>query len=192
MLAVWILLIFLASLLLLLAVPLELSFRARLEQGQRTGDGQVRWLFGLVRLRLPFKAKAGKKNQVGKPKRRRHRKRRQSPLAVLSVEGIVTHVLIFVRRLLRAVRIRRLTVEAHLGLDDPADTGRLWAVVGPVGGMLASTGPAALNLQPDFDGEVLTVNSEGRIQLVPLQLVALAVIFFLSPKTLRAMRAMRS
>lgn len=112
-------------------------------------------------------------------------------MGALSVEGFIGSVLTLVRRLLAAIHIRHLTVRARLGLDDPADTGRLWAVMGPVSALLALPKAARIDIEPDFADQVLMFTGDGHIRVVPLELLILVLVFLLSPKTLRAYWAMR-
>jgi hypothetical protein len=74
-LVVWILLAFLASLLALLAVPVDLAFSVKRHEGRQEGSGTIGWLFGLVRLHLG-KPKVRAHAKQERPKvRRRHPKR---------------------------------------------------------------------------------------------------------------------
>jgi len=188
---VWTLLSLLLLMVLLLAVPLEWGFYVQLREGHRSAESRIFWLFGLVRFRVSSgtgersKPKAAAKAQ--KPKRRR-----ANPMAVVGVEGFIGRVLTLVRRLLGAIHIQHLDMQGRLGLGDPADTGRLWSVVGPLSAILAVPQATRIHLEPDFSDLVLELQSRGRIRLVPLRLVSLALGFLLSATTMRAFKAMRS
>jgi hypothetical protein len=78
----------------------------------------------------------------------------------------------------------------RLGLGDPADTGRLWAVVGPLCAV-AQLRNAELRIEPEFVDPVLEFHADGRVRLVPLRFLGLAVAFALSPPTIRAWRTLR-
>jgi hypothetical protein len=79
-----------------------------------------------------------------------------------------------------------LRLDLRLGLGDPADTGRLWAVVGPLAVMAQDLRSVQLRIEPEFMEPVLEFEAEGRMRFMPLRLVALAIAFALSPAAIRA------
>jgi hypothetical protein len=191
-LVVWILLAFLASLLALLTVPVDLAFSVQRHDGRQEGSGTLGWLFGLVRLRLGKpKVRAQAKPECPKIKRR-HRKRggARHIMAMLRIEGFGWRLLRLAQDLLRRIHIRDLSLEVRLGLDDPADTGRLWAVVGPLSAILTLPPVTRVAIEPEFTSEVLEVDGKGRIRIIPIQLLFVILVFVLSPSTLRALYTM--
>jgi hypothetical protein len=96
------------------------------------------------------------------------------------------------RDLLRRIYIRDLSMEVRLGLDDPADTGRLWAVVGPLAAILTLPPLTRVAIEPEFTSEALEVDGKGCIRIIPIQLLFVMLVFVLSPSTLRALRTMRA
>ena len=179
MLVVWIILAFLASLLALLAVPVDLAFSFQRREGRREGSGTLGWLFGLVRLRLG-EPKVRARVRPERPKlKRRHRRHGGGRLLRL------------VRDQIRRIHIRDLSMEVRLGLDDPADTGRLWAVVGPLAAILPVPPVARVAIEPEFTSEAFEVYGKGRIRIIPIQLLFVMLVFLLSPSALRALHAMR-
>jgi len=182
--------------LLLLAVPVSVDFRV---QGMEPLNGRVgvRWMFGLVKLRLPFP-------RAGEPRRSRE----EEPTAARDVDGSAPHgrgrnvlaalrqaafrrrIHRLVRDLVRAVHVQRVHLLMRLGLGDPADTGRLWALVGPVNAV-ARWRDVDIRIEPDFLEPVLEFEADGRVEIVPLRFVVLAVGFAFSPPTLRAWRTLR-
>lgn len=194
MVLVWSLLTVLVCLVALLAVPLEWTFTVRLEQGEREADSHICWLFGLVRFRTSGspEADAKAKPKTRKPKKPKTTRDRSSPLAAASVEGFVGRLLTLIRRLLSAVHIHHLNLNARLGLGDAADTGRLWGFIGPLSVLLNRPSVSRIYVEPEFYNEVFTVKTDGRIQVIPLHLISLVLGFLLSFNTLRAYRAMRT
>jgi hypothetical protein len=182
----------LTGLLLLLAVPVELAFSVQRHAGQQESGATFGWLFGLVRLPL---GRPGRRapSRVGKHKAGRGKGPGPRRLmAMLRSEGFTRRLLGLARDLLRRIQIRELNLAVRLGLDDPADTGRLWALVGPVIALLPLPTAASLAVTPDFHAEAFDVDGRGRIRVIPLQLLATLVVFALSPTTFRALYAMRS
>lgn len=177
-----------ALLLVLLAVPVELAFRVA---GRPSPAGQVTivWLFGWVTLPLDVGAPGAAPARHGPPATR---PRRRLPLGALwRRKDFRRRALRFARELAGTLRVRQLRLRLRCGLDDPADTGRLWAVVGPLALLLPGRG-ADLRIEPDFGQAVLDWEGEGRLRLVPLRPVLLALGFAFSPVSLRTWRALRS
>ena len=190
----------LLGLVALLAVPLGVAFRL---EGIETFAGRVtiRWLFGLVRVRIPFpgaRKPAEKPKPAAEPEARRKRARPGARgrgarvLAVLRRADFRRRALTLVEDLVRAVHVTRLRLRMRLGLGDPADTGRLWALVGPLAAASDGLRGADVWIEPEFVEPVLEFEARGRLQVVPLRVLALAVAFALSPASIRAWRTLWS
>lgn len=189
----------LAGLALALAVPVDVSFRL---EGAGPVQGQIAlgWAFGLARLRFripgarePRSARAVRKAErkaARKRERPGRRRRRANVLPLLGQAPFRRRVQRLVADLVRAAHLRELRLRVRLGLGDPADTGRLWAFMGPLGALARSLPGAEVRLEPEFVEPVLELQAHGRLRLVPLQLLALAVAFALSPPSVRAWRSL--
>jgi hypothetical protein len=185
----------------LLALPLDVAFR--LEAVERF-DGQVtiRWLFGLVRVRFPV-ARSGAARRTQRPapplepeaapapRKPARRGARPHVFAVLGQAAFRRRVYRLARDLVRAAHLRGLELRLRLGLGDPADTGRLWALVGPLGAFARNLRRADVRIEPAFTDPVFELRAQGQARLVPLQLLALAVAFVLSPASIRAWLTLR-
>ena len=79
----------------------------------------------------------------------------------------------------------------RIGLDDPADTGRLWALVGPVSGLLANIHEVSIEIEPEFFETIIELNSNGTIRVIPLQIIFLTAALLLSPPFWQGMQQMR-
>lgn len=168
---------------LLLALPVELSFRLRRVQGQSTMQGRVRALGGLVR--LPVARSDAPRRKA--PTRRSPDRPRRGPVpvpALLRERDLFARLGRLLRRLLHRIRIDELELRARLGLGDPADTGRAWAVVGPVAALLVALPCARVRIDPDFTAEVLEVDGSGRVRVVPLAVIAVLLAFAFAPANL--------
>lgn len=187
----WALAGLLLLLVVLLAIPVELKFDLRRWEGEGKSSVALVWLFGAVRLPLSSKGRSmpKKPRKVEQGKEGRSRAGPGRMLAMLQTEGFPGRVLQLARDLFRRIRIRDLSLDARLGLDDPADTGWLWGVVGPLAAMLPASRAMQVSVQPDFAAEVFEYQGRGHISLIPLQVLALLVAFALSPVTLRALHA---
>ena len=192
MLIVWILFALLASLLLLLAIPVDLAFSVQRQEGRQEGRGSLGWLFGLVRLPLGKPKMRAQAMPARLKIKRRHRKRggARRIMAMFRIEGFGWRLLRLARDLLRRIHIRELSLEIRLGLGDPADTGRLWSLVGPLAAMLALPSVTRVAIEPEFTAEALEIDGKGHIRIIPIQLLLVILVFVLSPTTLRALYTM--
>lgn len=188
-------LIIVMVLIVLLAVPVGVDYRCDWQQGFR-GEASLQWLFGLVRLRLaPSRAgkpaggkKRAKAEPASKPKKAR---KKRDLLAALRQKAFRQRMLRFARDLWHAFRKRDLQLRIRVGLGDPADTGRLWALFGPLSGLLSNVEDASIELEPDFVDTVFELDSRGSVSVIPLQLLYLVLGLLLSPPFWRGMRRMR-
>ena len=178
----------------LLAIPV--SFRYRVAWGRETRrEFRLRWLFGLVEVELPRAggdSPAEKRAPLAKTRHReREARRKGNPAAALRHAPFRRRMLQFVRGLWRAIEKHDFRLRLRIGLGDPADTGQLWAFVGPLAGLLAGCRQAAVEIEPEFVDAVFELDSSGEIRVVPLRLVGLVLGLLLSPAAWRGLRLMR-
>ena len=183
-------------LVLLLIVPVDVAFRF---EGIAAYKGQVtiRWLFGLVRFRIRVpgvvKPEPGTEPEAAaRPAKPEERRGRPNILAVLRQAAFRRRVYRLVTDLVRATHLHQFRLRMRLGLGDPADTGRLWAFVGPLNALAQNLRTAEVRIEPEFMDPVLEFQVHGRLLLVPLQFLALAIAFALSPASIRAWRTLRA
>jgi hypothetical protein len=180
----------LLALALLLAVPVAVAFRfQRVEAFE--GRITVRWLFGVVRFDIQIPGNA--KPAPARPKPRAKPGKRgagRRMLAVLRQTAFRRRMLRLLRDLVAAAHLRRLDLRMRLGLGDPADTGRLWAFVGPLNAAAGNLRGVEVQIEPEFVDPLFELHCAGRLFVVPLQLLALAIAFALSPASLRAWRTL--
>lgn len=105
--------------------------------------------------------------------------------AFVQSRGLLRRARRYAGSIQRAIRVRELVGVARIGLDDPADTGELWGMVGPASVLLARRYPG-FAIVPSFAGEEIDIEGRCRIAVVPLELLATTVAFALSPPFLRA------
>lgn len=170
----------------LLAVPVDLGFEAHRRE-RTTARVTLRWLWGGVRLPLP---EGNGKRRRARPGRRARKPRRPSgarrALAVLRSPGFPRRVVRLLGALRARVHVRRLALTARLGLDDPADTGRLWGMMGPVAALAALPATARVAITPEFTGARFELDARGEVRVVPAAILVTLVAFLLAPATLRA------
>ena len=192
------LLVFLLIVLALLTVPFSIHFHVHWPQP----DGQairVRWAFGLVRFRIRPRPltrvakKAESKPASDRIHNRIHKRmslRRRNALAVIRNHRFRARMMQFFGDLLRALRIRDFLLRVRIGLGDPADTGSLWAIVGPISGFFSGSSGGTVWIEPDFADSTVELNSSGHILIIPIQLIGLIVALMLSPRFWSGIRQM--
>ena len=152
----------------------------------------VRLMFGLIRLpipsrfiRSPFRRPSRRKEYRG----RRSQSRLRRFMILFKGKGFFRRVLRFISDMYRAVHIRILSLYCVLGLDDPADTGRLWAVIGPISNIIADLYLPDILIEPDFTAETFFVEGKGEIRVIPVRILYIVTLFLMSPSTIRALWA---
>ncbi len=185
-------LIFIAVL-VVLAIPVTLVFRLSWPQKDRR-DVAVRWFFWRIRL----DAGAGAEPKRDKSRDERARKRDGSSptqagdvLAALRYAPFRRRLMRFVGDVWSSIQKRDVFIHLRLGLGDPADTGQLWALLGPLAGMLATVDDASIRIDPDFVDAAVEVDAGGELRVVPLRLIGQAVMLMLSPDFRHGLRRMR-
>ena len=192
---------FLLLLIGLLAIPVALTFKVSWE-GALEKDIELQWLFGLIQVRIPSgRSKAldpakSREPAVEKAEQKARRIGRSRPKpnfsALVRQKAFRRRAIRFVRDMWRAVKKQDVVLRVRVGLGDPADTGQLWAVVGPMAGILASIQHASITVEPEFFDARLELDSSGSIRLIPLQIVFLTCALLLSPPVWQGLRQMRA
>lgn len=165
----------------LLAVPIELYVRASSEDTP-PARLHVEWLFGWLRTEL---RPSGSGPPAGRPGWLR------DLVAIWNAE-LQEQVVALFRELRRRILLRELRVRGRIGLGDPADTGRAWAVIAPLASAAHALPNVDVRLEPDFFEAGVHGETRGRVRLVPIQLLRPLVAFGGSRPTRRAVRELRS
>lgn len=175
-----------AGVLLLLAIPVHLRLAIQRDP-EIEASVRVTWLFGLVRFRAlprPQKATSPRPSAAreGAEEKRRPRLPRRVVRGLLD-PALRQRALRFARDVLRSLRPRDSWVFARIGFDDPADTGRLWGCLGPLGALTSSPN---VQLEPVFGAACLRFRAGTHVRVVPGRLLFSMAAFLLSPPVLRA------
>lgn len=176
-----------------LAVPFTVTFQiAR----PRRADNELRieWGFGPVQLRIPTSIVT----QTKRTERAAAKTDGTPRTGARKIAGgfrepaFRRRLFRFARDAWRAVEKHDVRVVARLGVGDPADTGRLWAILGPASGWLTNLDGASVRIEPDFLAETFELESSGRVRVSPLRLLLLAAGLLLSPDLWRGVYQMRA
>jgi len=188
--------IFVVLLLLgLLAIPIDLVYRVSW-RGKLQGELQLSWLFHLLRVRIPLERTPSTQppkqtRNLQKHRRKSHSKYRTNPLAAWRHRSFRRRIIRFLQDLWQAIHKRDMYLQLQIGLDDPADTGQLWAVMGPLSAVLTQIQTVQIDIVPDFSDSHLEITSYGDIRIIPLQLLTLSLAMLLSPPFWSGMQQMR-
>ena len=186
--------IFLSLIVILLAMPVTLTYQFSWKEAP-SADLRLNWAFGLVRADVsPDLAEPGPdKPQVTRKKAARRGKStgRKNFMAAIRQAPFRRRMLRFVSDLWRTIHKKNVQLLVRLGLGDPADTGQLWAVLGPLSGMLARLRDIRVTIEPDFLDATLEVDSSGTIRMIPLQIAIIVFGLLFSPPIWRGIMSMR-
>lgn len=189
--------VFLLLLVAVLAIPVVLSFQISRQQDFR-GNIRLQWLFGIVQVNIPLlqpKATEAAKAEVSKPKKKTPKPssgKGTKPIAVIRNRKFRRRMFQFFRDFWRAVHKEEIRLHIRVGLGDPADTGQLWAILGPLAGVLTNIQEARIDIQPEFIDSCFELESSGNIRLVPLQMLFLVLGLMMSPIFWQGMKHMRA
>ena len=176
----------------LLAIPFEIIFKIQSQQ-ERQSDIAIVWLFGVVR--FPISGAPGRPSK--KPKKTKKSSKRKGKTNFRAIKSLFfnarfrNRLIKFVKDVFKTIHIISFYLRIRLGLDDPADTGRLWAYLGPLAVYLTNLSNATISLVPDFQTETLDYDGSGRVRIVPLQVIFTVLAFVFSPITIQALWRMR-
>ncbi len=182
-----------AGVLALLAIPVDVRLSVDCRETW-SGQASVRWLLGVVRLSgsAPPETKNAERLARAQTRKRRRSKRKGSRIpwrgmrAALTSPGFARRGLQFAPRVVSVIRFRSLSGSARIGLDDPADTGLLWGVLGPLSTGIAALPFANIRIEPEFANPTFVAHGTANVRVVPARLAWTVVAFLISPVTVRA------
>jgi len=187
--------VFLLVLIALLAIPVTLIYHVSWQQAFH-GDIKLQWAFGLIRVRLPLFQSKPPSTEGNEPAQKISQKKTSpgqplNPLAVFRQKSFRRRIIQFIRAIWHAIHKRDISLRIRIGLSDPADTGQLWAIVGPVSGILANIQQVSIEIEPVFFDTTFELDSCGNIRVVPLQMIYLTLGLLLSPSVWQGIKQMR-
>lgn len=149
------------------------------------------WLFGLISPELGRERKP-KARQPSKAKRKR-RIGLRTIWRILRTRGLLTKVKNLAGDVLSQIKIKEIAVNLRLGLDDPADTGLVFAVIGAAKPFLKLPRQYELTIQPSLSAQPFFQGYlRGVLRLQPIRLVIPFGRFIFSLTMLRVLRILAS
>ena len=173
----------------LLCVPIDLVFRTKIE-GKIKSSVRLVWLFGLVSKDcIQTKKKPEESNIEQEQKSSDWTQGIRITLEVIRIKGLPGQLVRLIKRILRHIRVRELVANLKLGLDNPADTGLLFAFAAPFNLLLSHLSPHRIRIEPSFASDTLIEGRlYGTVRLRPVQLAVPLLGFAFSFPTLRAVK----
>lgn len=175
--------------LLVLAMPVDVAFHVSSDDISQSGLSLC-WGFGLLRKDV------GKKNSISAKLANRQMppifqsgvrtKHGKSAMVFLRTPGMPARLLRLAGDFLRQLRVQQFHLHLSLGLDDPADTGRLYGALSPVVLLVACIPNMDFRVWPDFSQAVFQAKGQGQLRVIPLAVLWVILGFLASPTFWRA------
>lgn len=172
---------------LCLCIPIELVFYVNTATRPKIRLRLV-WFFGLISKELRHSEEKPKKKAISEHDTRIDDwlQRIKFPLDILQTKGLFRRVIIFVKKIVKCFHVKELAANLKVDLDNPADTGRLFAVLAPLNLAITYFLPYPVKIEPSFTGETIIAGYlNGAIKLIPIQIAASFIWFAFSLPFLR-------
>jgi hypothetical protein len=157
---------------LILCVPIEIVLHAN-TGGRPKFSVRLIWLFGLIKTEI---ARAQQKSSEKFEPKSEHKpgidwpQRLKAAFEILQTRGLLKQLGIFLRRAFKSVHIRELAANLKVDLENPADTGLLFAFIAPANLALNYFLPYPIKIEPVFTGDsFLSGYFNCGVRLLPIQ-----------------------
>ena len=178
---------------LILCVPIDMSFHMEV-YGRPKFKMRLVWLFGLVNKELGRKKREPDENEKvteGKPRRTKWRIKARTILQIIKTKDLLRHLGSLLRDIISRLKIKDFSANFRVGLDDPADTGILFATIGAATSLINPYWHHQIRVEPSFEDEVVFEgDSCGTIRLSPIQLAPPLMRFVFSLSTIRVLKVL--
>ena len=171
--------------LLVLCIPFEMTFDMQATD-HPAFRARVLWGFGLIRKELAATRKAGENmcEDDAKPKPQKRDIGGAALIQIIKSKKLLSQLRRLAIDTLRCLRLKAFTADLRIGLDDPADTGLLFALIGPAVVCLRAIWPHPIRVAPSFAEEaVIEGYAHGTVRVHPIQLILPFVRFAFSLST---------
>lgn len=178
-----------------LLFPVKISFKSVRSGGTLNGSLGISWIIFLFTYSV--KEKESKIHIFGRsisrhtspqrkpevPETKRKRKKSGKMPLVKDFLNMTGPLLRLLKDLIFAFRIKYLDIEVSFGLKEPAYTGIITGFLHALG--LSRTGHN-IRWTPDFTGQALYWDANGKVDLVPVRLIPPVARFITNPQVLRS------
>ena len=180
-----------ALIVIVLYVPLEMVLDTDV-YGKPKFRLRFSWLFGLVsREIIPRKEKPAEKKKAAKGRKKRGLRDVKFILRIIRTKGVLKKLKELLKDVFSCLKFRDMVADFRIGLGDPADTGLLFAIIGPATAFFGSSHLHQIRFEPSFsDDAVLQGYSHGKVRLHPIRLVPPFLKFVFSLTTIRVVKTL--
>lgn len=177
----------------LLSIPLSLKFDLNSDRGSHNSVELV-WLFGLVRTQVPLRQAKLQSSDTddADDSIEDSNTDNMSAFKVILNKTFRQRILRFISDVWHSIEKNNVEINVKAGLDDPADTGCLWAVIGPIAGYLNTLRQLSVSIEPNFVHAELALNSSGSVRFRPLKVILISIGLLLSPPFWQGVRRMQA
>ncbi len=178
---------------LILCVPLYMAIHADV-YGKPKFRMRFSWLFGTVSKEITRKEKKPEeKKEYVKGKGKRGRGDRRVIFKILRTKGVLRQFKALLKDTLSHFNFRHSVTDFKIGFGDPADTGFVFAIIGPAMAFLGSSSRHRIRLEPYFGDEAtLEGYSHGIVRVQPIRLIPPVLKFAFSLTAMRVVRILIS
>ena len=158
---------------LLLCIPVETTAALDTESGKKFSL-IMSWFFGIV------KKDIGNRRQKRIRERTKSKRKKRLPSMpdinfasqIANAGGILKRLKALITGIIRQLKITEITGDLVVGLEDPAQTGMLFAFIGPANALLNLHPRYNVSIRPFFDDEnILKGTLYGNVKVQPIRLV---------------------
>ncbi len=180
-------------LVMLLSIPVLLWFEFDLNQ---TSDNKIEmgWFFGWIKFQIPLQQKTDPPPNYtsNKPNEQKSEKSGKSIFKLMLQKRFRQRLITYFSDVWRAIAKKDIKFHMKIGLDDPADTGQLWAIVGPTSVLLAQAQQMSLVVEPDFTTTKFEFDGQGTLRVIPLMIIFITLKLLCSPAVWQGLRQIRA
>jgi len=169
---------FLLFCLVLLSIPVDLSFYLEKEETLEY-QAKLCLLFGFIT--IDMNREHGKAEKSVVPKKQKSGK--ADLMSLFRSKAFIKRLIRLMLDLLHSCRIKELNLHCRIGLGDPADTGMLAGILWPLLLPWKHT-----ILKTDFQEAVFEGYCKMKIRIFPILIIGNILAFMFSPVTVRAMK----
>jgi hypothetical protein len=156
-------------------IPINVAFSIDTSANPRF-QVQTCWLYGLVKWKLG----SPHHTVVKEDKKKRLGLSRRTLLKMVTTSGLMNNTFMLVWSVFRRIRLKELKIDLKVGLDDPAETGMLFALVGPVLPLVNLPRQCYVNVEPSFREATLDGQALVSLSILPISLAVPVMKFVFS------------
>ncbi len=171
---------------LLLIIPAEIFFKFY-NSGSQDRIIHLTILFGLFRFKIyPKNVPANEITKIKNSRKKSGRANAYKYSKLLRNSKLIDKTYNTIRSFLYSLKPSINYFYLRLGLADPSDTGLLWGIMGPISGILYAHVDKDLVIEPDFLETAFELQTEGKITIIPLEIIFISLGFLLSPTVIKS------